>query len=245
MRVVKLEGRSLADDIASGTQIVMNELRRCMDVTTAEEEWQVEVIDVPADGSCFFQSIATAMDDNIEAWFDIEELRVPMEKYWEEYTEGVEDKYGGVTSHLVRHMCAENIDDDILEKYNVEAEYRTETLKEKGVMKYKNIEQFKSHVLKRNTWGDHASFTAFLKSLNYRCGLVVFDPECQGIKYLPPEWTVEKSLYIFLLRKVNHYSVLRLQKGGTDLDLCVSYKDTKEFVDWMVDNDHGNVLSEF
>lgn len=67
-------------------------------------------------------------------------------------------------------------------------------------------------------------------TLYCRVGLVVFGPECQGIKYMPPEWTVGKSLKMFLLRKHNHYSVLRLQRGGTDVDLCASYRDTKEFV---------------
>lgn len=230
MRIVKLEGDSLAAEIAR---------------EHSHEAWKMAEIDVPADGACFFQSIAIAMNEDICAWYDVEELRAHMERYWDGYTRGAEKKDAGVTSSLIRYMCAENIDEDTLATYNAEAEYRKSTLKEKDVVIYESVHQYKTHVLKPDTWVDHASFGAFLKSLDFRCGLVVFDPECEGIKYLPPEWTVGKSLYIFLLRRRNHYSVMRLEKDGTELQLCVSYEDTKEFVDWMADNCIGNVLSEF
>lgn len=234
MRVIKLEGNSLADDI-----IASQTSQTCCD------EWRMSEVDVPADGSCFFHCIATAMDENIDAWYNIEELRVPMEHYWQAYTDGAAVASAGVTSPLIRFMCAENIDEELLLKYNVEAQYRKETLKERGVVVYRDMQQFKRHVLEPDTWADHSIVSAFLKSLNFRCGLVVIDPECGGITYLPPEWTKRKPLYIFLLRKRCHYSVLRLEKYGRDLDLCVSYSDTKAFVDWMVANSKGRVHSEF
>ena len=234
MRVVKLGGNSLADDVVASHASV-----------TLYEEWRMSEVEVPADGSCFFHCIATAMDEDTDVWYDIEELRAPMERYWQAYTNGAAVACAGVTSSLIRFMCAENIDDELLLKYNVEAQYRKETLKEKGVVVYKDMQQFKRHVLRPDTWADHSIVSAFLKSLNFRCGLAVIDPECGGITYLPPEWTKRKPLYIFLLRKRNHYSVLRLEKRGMDLNLCVSYADTKAFVDWMAANSKGSVHSEF
>lgn len=213
--------------------------------TACREQWRMAEIDVPRDGSCFFHSIAMAMDETIEAWHDKEELRAPMERYWQGYSDSTDHNDTGVTSSLIRYMCAENIEDYMLVKYNAEAQYRKDTLKQSDVIFYASTKDFRDHVLKPNTWADHASFSAFLKSLNFKCGVVVFDTACGGISYLPPEWTRRKLIYIFLLRSCDHYSVLRLEKGGQALDLCVSYRHTKEFVDWIMANDAAKVFSEF
>ncbi|CAN0298913.1 unnamed protein product, partial [Ectocarpus sp. 6 AP-2014] len=194
------------------------------------DEWRMSEVEVPADGSCFFHSIATAMDETIDMWYDIEELRVPMEMYWDAYTTGNTAGSEGISSSLIRFMCAKNIDEDMLVTYNAEAQYRKHTLKDRSALVFNSTQDLHNHVLKADTWADHAVFSAFLKSLNFRCGLVVIDPECGGVKYLPPDWTKRKSLYIFLLRKRDHYSILRLERDGVDLQLCVSYADTKAFV---------------
>lgn len=233
LKIVEMFGKSPPDD----------SVRRITDMTDTEE-WGMHIINVPADGSCFFQSIAMCMTESVEVWYDIEELRTLMEVHWENYHETTNEESDGVTSSLVRYMCATNIDNGILDKYNAEAEYRADTLREKGVPVYKSVGQFQDHVMKPDTWADHASFHAFLKSLNYRCAVIVFDPECGGIKYLPPEWTVKKSVYIFLLRKVNHYSVVSISKAGCDLPLCLSYDETKEFLGWLKDTALGAVLCE-
>lgn len=237
LQEVEMKGKSLADAIAP--DIGGDAADACQDA------WRMTEIDVPADGSCFFHSIAMAMDECLEAWHDIEELRVPMERYWQAYTNSTDNNDSRVTSSLIRFMCAENIDQDMLDKYNAEAQYRKHTLKERGVVVYTSMREFREHVLKPHTWADHASFNAFLKSLNFRCGLVVFDTECGGISYLPPQWTRRKLLYIFLLRRRNHYSVLRIEKGGQGLDLCVCYRHTKELVDWIAATGAAKVLSEF
>lgn len=209
------------------------------------DEWRMSEVEVPADGSCFFHSIAIAMDETIDMWYDIEELRVPMERYWDAYAKGQKEKCEGISSSFIRFMCAKNIDEDMLVTYNAEAQYRKHTLHDKSALVFNSTQELKNHVLKGDTWADHAIFSAFLKSLNFRCGVVVIDPECGGVKYLPPDWTKRKSLYIFLFRRRNHYSILRLERDGVDLQLCVSYADTKAFVDWMVANCKGSVSSEF
>lgn len=244
IRIMKVAGKSLADDIIEGGVRPIRD-RIVSEPPSPEGEFSMRSIDVPADGSCFFQSIAICMTESMGVWYEIEELRSMMEIHWEKYHETRSEMCDRVTSSLVRYMCAVNIDKDILDTYNAEAEYRRDTLKEKGVVIYKGVRQLKDHILGAGTWADHASFNAFLKSLNYKCAVIVFDPECGGVKYLPPEWTAGKSLYIFLLRRVNHYSVLRVRKGGANLPLCVSYDDAKEFVKWMKDTSYATILCEF
>lgn len=213
--------------------------------TARNSDWEISHISVAADGSCFFRSVAIAMNDCVDTWHKFEDLRCPMELYWESFEQSTGQDHDEVTPSLLRHMCAVNIDGDILEQYNAEAAYRKDTLREANVVVCKNVKAFKAYVLQPDTWVDHSIFGAFLKSLNYRLGLVVLDPECGGIKYLPPEWTVDKSLYIFLLRKRNHYSVLRLKKNGKDLELCLPHDTTNEFVNWLRNNTTAAVLSTF
>lgn len=231
MHIVEWKGDSpLAEEIAP---------------TASNSNWEILHISVPADGSCFFRSVAIAMNDCVDTWHRFEDLRRPMELYWESFTESTGQDHDDVTPALLRHMCAVNIDGDILEQYNAEAVYRKDTLREAGVVVCKDTGAFKAHVLQPDTWVDHSIFGAFLKSLNFRLGLVVLDPECGGLKYLPPEWTVNKSLYIFLLRKGNHYSVLRLRRDGKDLDLCLPHNTTNEFVSWLQSNTTAEVLSSY
>jgi len=231
MHLIELNSSNcLADDIAPAAD---------------DSSWKISPISVPPDGSCFFRSIAIAMNDCIDTWHKFEDLRNPMERYWEGFAKRTGKDHDEVTPALLRYMCAVNIGDDTLEQYNAEAAYRRDTLREAGVAICKDIEELRTHILQDDTWVDHATFGAFLKSLNFRLGLVVLDPECGGLKYLPPEWTVGKSLYVFLLRKRNHYSVLRLKKGGNDLELCLPHDTTNEFVGWLQSSTTAAVLSAF
>jgi len=101
-------------------------MRTC--VSMAKDKWRMSEVEVPADGSCFFHSIAVAMDETIDMWYDIDELRVPMERYWDDYTAAETNESEGISSSLIRFMCAKNIDEDMLVTYNAEAQYRKHTL---------------------------------------------------------------------------------------------------------------------
>lgn len=218
---------------------------RLADDDTGDRRWSLSGIDVPADGSCFFRSIAIAMNDCVGTWHEFDDLRGPMERYWELFTTSTGEDNDEVTPSLVRYMCAANIDEGILEQYNAEASYRRDTLREAGVVVCKDVNHLKAHIQQPDTWVDHATFNAFLKSLNFRLGLVVMDTECRGIKYLPPEWTVGKSLYVFLFRTGNHYSVIRLKRDGEQLELCLPRNTTKEFVGWLQSHTTAKVSSKF
>lgn len=182
-----------------------------------EKVWEVEVIDTPRDGSCFFSAIAMALNDSIEMWYGIDELRIPMEMYWGKYHEETNENLTEVTSDLIRYMCSINIDKNILETFNAEAEYRRETEKV-SALKFNTPKELGQHIRNKTTWGDHASFHAFLKSLNFNCAIIVFDAELGGIQFLPREWLKNKKSYICLRFEDNHYGVIRLKKHN----LCVT-----------------------
>ncbi|CAM9107019.1 unnamed protein product [Sphacelaria rigidula] len=173
-----------------------------------------------------------AMNDSLDMWCDINELRIPMEKYWEKFhedTPDLEDSLEEVTPDLVRFTCSVNVDSNILEMYNAEANFRKTSLKINTSM-FDTTDQLGSHMRKKTTWGDQAALNAFLKSLNFECGIIIFDEEVGGMVRFPEEWTRDKKAYICLRREQNHYNVIRLwRRTSTDNDeeslrfgLCVT-----------------------
>ena len=195
--------------------------------------WGAEVIETPKDGSCFFTAISMAMNDAMDMWCAVDELRIPMEEYWEMYHEQTQESLTDVTPDLVRFMCSENLDDNILEMYNVEASFRKAKM-------FETKEQLGIHMRKKSTWGDQAALNAFLKSLNFECGIIIFDAEIGGMVRLPEEWTKDKKAYICLRRELNHYNVIRLWRTDNEeeplrLSLCV----TREAMIDLVSNVYG------
>ncbi len=188
--------------------------------------WGAEVVETPRDGSCFFTAISMAMNDSLDMWCGINELRTPMEKYWERYHEQTDDVLHEVTPDLVRFMCSENVDDSTLEMYNEEANFRKVSLKIRTRV-FDTTQQLGNHMRKRTTWGDQAALNAFMKSLDYQCGITIFDAEVGGMVRLPEAWTKDKKAYICLRREQNHYNVIRLWRTDNEqepvrLPLCVT-----------------------
>jgi hypothetical protein len=186
--------------------------------------WGAEVVDTPRDGSCFFSSIAIAMNDSLDVWCSEEELRVKMEEHWEDFHRVTGQTLDKVTSDLVRFMCSKNVDDNILEAYNQEAAFRRNSLGNKNAKIFKTTEDLGKYMRKKSTWGDQASLHAFLKSLDFVCGIVIFDAGIGGIVRLPEEWTKDKKVYICLRREASHYNVVRLCRTDTNtrLNMCVT-----------------------
>ncbi len=192
-------------------------------------EWCFELVETPKDGSCFFASISHAMNECTDEWYRVKVLRDRVEKYWDAYHEETGENLTEVTQRFVRFMCAKNIDKDIMEMHNAEAEYRKDT-GEKGVKIFKTVKEFQNHVINTKCWADHSIFLAFHRSLGYRCSLIVFDSEVEGIPYLDKEWTEKKDIYICLRRENNHYSTVRLVRGEKRMKLCVSRKTIVDMV---------------
>ena len=190
-----------------------------------DSTWGAEIIETPRDGSCFFTAIAIAMNDAVDMWCAIDELRTPMEKYWDLYHENTSESLTEVTADLVRFMCSQNIDQDILVMFNEEANFMRTTQKIKTKI-FETEEQLGKHMRKKSTWGDQAALRAFLKSLNLECGVIIFDDKVGGMIRLPEEWTKDKKAYICLRREVDHYNVIRFWKSVNEetfaLPLCMT-----------------------
>lgn len=186
-----------------------------------ESQWGAEIIETPRDGACFFTAIAMAMNDALEMWCAVDQLRVPMEEYWNIYHNMTDDVLTEVTPDLIRFMCSENIDDNILVMFNEEAKL----LKRKM---FRTTKLLGKHMRKKSTWGDQAALFCFVKSLNFECGVIIFDSG--DIIRLPEEWTKDKKAYICLKRENHHYNVIRFwKKNGSDqhvpLPLCLTKED--------------------
>lgn len=167
----------------------------------------MEVVETSPDGSCFFAALAIAIDGSIECWNKFPELQVRMNEYWDAYERQIGELLSGVTPGLVRFMCATNVDEAIMVKYNTEAEL------DKDRPTFDNILEFSKHIMRRTTWGDHACLYAFVKSLGYNCGVLIYDKDVRGnFVFLPPEWTLNKLTYIVLYREKSHYGVVRFGK---------------------------------
>ena len=191
--------------------------------------WNCSIIDTPKDGSCFFTSIAIALNDSESSWQNHDRLRELMKNYWDLYRQETGEAPPGVTPAMVRFMCSLNLDEDSLIIYNAEAEYRRETEHEKNVKIFKKLDDMKRHVRNTNCWADHSIVRAFLKSLKYRCCVVVFDSEVGGMTHLPVEWTKNKDIYICLRRDLNHYRVVRMvwesENKRVEMPLCLPRRD--------------------
>ena len=161
------------------------------------------IVAVPGDGSCFFTSLAIAIEHSVDDWKKIDDLRSRMKMWW--------DKHGQqrFSAGLVRFMCASNVDENILELYNAEAALsrKRQTLA--------TTTDLSEHMMQSTTWGDHASLFAFVKSLDYVCGVLIHNTDLKDkFVYLPPEWTRNKVRYIVLKYKghrVSHYELYKFQ----------------------------------
>ena len=85
------------------------------------EDWQFETINVPADGSCFFSSIAITMNDSMDRWMSIPRIKKMMMHHWDRYIRLGLENTDDITPKFIRYMSASAMDTDGLDMYNAEA----------------------------------------------------------------------------------------------------------------------------
>lgn len=178
------------------------------------EDWQFETIDVPADGSCFFTSIAIAMNDSMDRWESIPRIKEMMMHHWDRYTRLGLEKTDDITPKFIRYMSASAMDTAGLELYNAEASM----LKKKQM---KTPEELARYIIHSRCWADHSMIRSFMKSMGYTISIVVFDSSISDTVYMPKEWTHNKELYICLQLEGQHYSPMRLSYKEDKMKLCV------------------------
>jgi len=197
--------------------------------------WNVELIDVPADGSCFFASIATAMNHCLMTWADNEYFAIKMNKYIEGYEKETKKDLYEITPEFVRYLCSINIDKCIFETYCEEAKDR-EDCGEEDVVKFDSIEEMSEHIFKTKCWADHATIRSFFNAFETKCSLVIFDDSYGGVVYFQKEWTEDKEMYICLQRCANHYRPMKLSCDDEDIPICMPRETMLKFANYIREN---------
>lgn len=185
--------------------------------------WEINIIDVEANGSCFFESISIAISDCIEDFVVNDHLCLKMDDYIKGYEQIIGEDMESVTPKFIRYICSRNIDDCIFETYSIEANDRKDS-GERDVKEFKSKEEMSDYILNTNCWADHSIIRAFFKSFDNRCALVIFDETYDGLVYFQKEWTYKKDKYILLNRQNNHYSPVRFLYDSEALPLCLERK---------------------
>lgn len=181
---------------------------------SSTEDWQFESINVPSDGSCFFTSVSIAMNDSVDEWMMCPRIKDIMMHHWERFNRLKIEETSVITPKFIRYMSASSMNDGYLEIHNAEASIMNEKI-------FKTPEELARHVLHSECWANHAMMFTFMKSIENRISLVVFDILAGGTVYMPKEMTYKKKLYICLELKNNHYTPMRISYKGVAMKLCI------------------------
>lgn len=194
-----------------------------MSLNITMDDWSYNIIPVPPDGSCFFTSISMAMNESMDEWILKPKIKDLMQHHWDRFNSLKIEETDHISPKFIRYMCASAMDEHSLIMFNEEAS----SMKEK---KFEKPEELARHILYSNCWGDQSMIRSFMQSMKYMVCLVVFDVKTRKPIYTPKEWTYNKEMYICLHIERSHYTPLRLQYKGEDLDLCVDRKTIRKFM---------------
>ena len=70
--------------------------------------WDIEIIDVEPNGSCFFESISIAITDCIQDFVVNDYLCLKMDDYIKGYEELTGEDMETVSPHFIRYICSRN-----------------------------------------------------------------------------------------------------------------------------------------
>ncbi len=187
------------------------------------EDWSIRLHAVDADGSCFFSSIANALNVSVDAWKNDDKLINALRVHWHKFLKlGIESP-DNFTPKFVRYMASTSIDQDDLVAYNNIASAD-------GKKKLGSVSQLKKRVLHSNCWVDSVTFGAFLKSLDLYVSVVVIDDKIKEPLVLPKELTHNKKFYICLWLQDSHYQPVEFVYRGESLPFCVSREHFLRFI---------------
>lgn len=187
------------------------------------EDWAIRLLPVDADGSCFFSSIAIALNESMQSWGKNKKITKILRKHWYSFLELGLESPDNFTSKFVRYITSISIDQDDLETYNNIA-----SADNKG--KFDSVTKLAEHVLHTNCWVDTVTFGAFLKSLDCSVAVVVIDHDIKEPLCVFDEVTQNKDFYICLWLQDYHYEPIQLVYKEQDLPLCVSRESILAFM---------------
>ena len=187
------------------------------------EDWAIRLLPIEADGSCFFSSIAIALNESLHVWGNNKRIRKILRNYWYSFLESGLESPDNFTPLFVRYITSISIDKDDLDAYNNIAGADNKK-------KFDSVPEMAKHVLETSCWVDTVTFGAFLKSLDCRIAVVVIDYCIKEPLSVLEELTKNKDLYICLWLQDEHYQPIQLVYQGRDLPLCVSRECMRDFM---------------
>jgi|SRR6476646_896891 len=199
------------------------------------QKWSVDVIDVPADGSCFFHCIARAFQ-SFRNQFE-SKFKKMIDNYMvghlyalncitaDEIDVKVCDDYA-IDSDLIRYICAIKVTQDDLELYNsILAADNQETIKSQ--------QELVESIMLDDRFADCIEIK-ILSTIAFenQFGIYILDGTvADGVVFMPPEWTNDKNYNVILVRHHEHYSLLEIIKNNTRMGKIVSSKVANEFIE--------------
>lgn len=187
------------------------------------EDWSIRLLPVDADGSCFFSSIAIALNESMQSWGGNKKIKNMLRDHWHRFLELGLESPDNFTPTFVRYITSISIDQDDLEAYNNIASADNKK-------QFDSIPEMAAHVLSTNCWIDTVTFGAFLKSLECSIAVVVIDHEIKEPLCVLHELAHNKDFYICLWLQDYHYQPIQLVHQGEDLQLCVTRESILAFM---------------
>jgi len=187
------------------------------------EDWAVRLLPVDADGSCFFSSIAIALNESMHSWGKNKKITKILRDHWYSFLELGLESPDNFTSKFVRYITSTSIDQDDLEAHNNIASADDKR-------KFDSVTKLAEHVLHTNCWVDTVTFGAFLKSLDCSVAVVVIDHDIKEPLCVFDEVVQNKDFYICLWLQDYHYEPIQLVYKERDLPLCVSRESILAFM---------------
>lgn len=187
------------------------------------DDWAIRLLPVDSDGSCFYSSIAIALNESMQIWGKNKKVKRILRNHWYRFLELGLESPDNFTPKFVRYITSTQIDQDDLEACNNIAIADNNA-------QFDSIPELADHVLNTNCWIDTVTFGAFLKSLGCSIAVVVIDHEIKEPLCVLEELTHNKDFYICLWLQDYHYQPIQLVYKGEDLQLCVSRESILAFM---------------
>ncbi len=176
------------------------------------ETYDVDVIPIAADGSCFYSAVAMALAEPSRS----DELNLALYEMRKRYQN--DNDVVAIDAPFLRFIAAASLEDDDLEQYN-------ELCADEGGETFDTIQDLRQNTATTDAWVNFVVVRAMLRGLRYSVGIIIFDLSLEeGVVPLPRQWLHNKKQYILLQLSGHHYNLLRLTKGQESHPLLLDRK---------------------
>ena len=188
------------------------------------DEWFIRLVPVPPDGSCFFSSIAIALNKSVQSWMQNKKIKKMLRTHWHNYLSLGLESPDNFTARFVRYISSVSIGEEDLVAHN-------EIARADDRETFGSTDDMAEHVLFSDCWVDTVTFGAFLKSLDCSVAVVVLDHQLKLPLNMLDALTKNKDFYICLWLQDSHYQPIQLVHKGQELGAVVSRECIRNFME--------------